>query len=382
MRRSWLIGGIVAVAGLAGGWFMTNRPQAVETVFPEENVQLRLYGLGSVEARIVARIGFEASAAVTELAVDAGDKIRKGQAIAKLHSAEQEAKVARSEASVKAAQSALEKAGAAIERYEAILGQKEAANRRQQQLARTDSTSAQKAEEAQRDVDVAKADLAVANAELSVITAQAGEAQSALDLENTLLAHYTLYAPFDATIVTRHSEVGVVVKAGDPIFTLVDSATIWVQAYVDEERAGQLGLDQKATVRLRSKPDTLFNATISRIGLESDRVNEERKVWLTCSDCPAGMVLGEQAEVRITTGVRATALMVPEIAIRQFDGFRGRVWLVEDGKLTDKELTFGARDDRGRVEMVEPLPEGASIVSAPPKDAEEGRRVTIKEKAQ
>jgi HlyD family secretion protein len=116
--------------------------------------------------------------------------------------------------------------------------------------------------------------------------------------------------------VTRHSEVGVVVKAGDPIFTLVDSATIWVQAYVDEERAGQLGLDQKATVRLRSKPDMLFNATISRIGLESDRVNEERRVWLTCGDCPSSMVLGEQAEVRMTTGVRAEALMVPEIAIR------------------------------------------------------------------
>jgi HlyD family secretion protein len=170
---------MVAVAGLAGGWFMTNRPLAVETVVPEENVQLRLYGLGSVEARIVARIGFEASAAVTELAADAGDKIRKGQAIAKLRSVEQEAKVVRSEASAKAAQSALEKARAAIERYKAILGQKEAANRRQQQLARTDSTSAQKAEEAQRNVDAAKADLAVANADLSAINAQTGEAQSA-----------------------------------------------------------------------------------------------------------------------------------------------------------------------------------------------------------
>ena len=72
------------------------------------------------------------------------------------------------------------------------------------------------------------------------------------------------------------------------------------------------------------------------------------------------------------------ALMVPEIAIRQFDGFRGRVWLVQNGKLTDKELTFGARDDRGRVELVEPLPDGVSIVSVPPKNVEEGRLVTIK----
>ena len=381
MRRSWLIGGLIVVASTGGRVVYDKPAAAVEVVILEDNVQLRLYGLGTVEARIIAKIGFEVGAAVTELVVDAGDSVKKGQVIARLHSTEQEAKVARAEASVTAAQSAQEKAGAAIERYKAILGQKEAANRRQQQLARTDSTSAQKAEEAQRDVDVAKADLAVAQADLAVITAQAGEAQAALELEKALLAHYTLYAPFEAAIVTRHAETGVVVKAGDPIFTLVDSTTIWVQAYVDEERAGQLALGQKATVRLRSKPDTQFNAVIARIGLESDRVNEERKVWLTCNDCPAGMVLGEQAEVRITTGERAKALMVPEIAIRQFDGFRGRVWLVQNGKLTDKELKFGARDDRGRVELVEPLSDGVSIVSVPPKNVEEGRLVTIKDSA-
>ena len=382
MRRSWLTGGAVLIAAMAAGWIMTNRPLSVEVVKVEDNVQLRLYGLGTVEARIVAKIGFEVGAAITELAADAGDSVKSGQVIARLHSAEQEAKVARAEASVTAAQSAQEKAGAAIVRYKAILGQKEAANRRQQLLARTDSTSVQKAEEAQRDVDVAKADLAVAHADLAVIIAQAGEAQAALDFENVLLAHYTLYAPFEAAIVTRHAEFGVVVKAGDPIFTLFDPATVWLQAYVDEERAGQLALGQKATVRLRSKPDTQFNAMIARIGLESDRVNEERKVWLTCVNCPEGMVLGEQAEVRITTGQRAKALMVPEVAIRQFNGFQGRVWLVQNGKLTDHELTFGARDDRGRVELVGPLPDGASIVSVPPKNAEEGQLVTIRDSAQ
>jgi HlyD family secretion protein len=59
-------------------------------------------------------------------------------------------------------------------------------------------------------------------------------------------------------------------------------------------------------------------------------VNEERRVWLTCADCPAEMFLGEQAEVRILTGT-ATALMVPEVAITGFDGHRGTVWTVRTG---------------------------------------------------
>ena len=116
-----------------------------------------------------------------------------------------------------------------------------------------------------------------------------------------------------------------------------------------------------------------FRGTIARIGLESDRVNEERRVLLTCADCPAEMFLGEQAEVRILTGTRASALMVPEVAISGFDGFQGQVWTVQDGRLVRAELTFGARDDRGRIEVTGGLPEGAQIVANPPQGADEGR---------
>ncbi len=174
-------------------------------------------------------------------------------------------------------------------------------------------------------------------------------------------------------VLARHAEPGTVVKAGDPIFTLIDPASVWIQAYIDEERAGQLALGQPGAIRLRSQPQKEFAGTIARIGLESDRTNEERRVWLACSDCPQPMYLGEQAEVRITTGTRATALMVPEVAITGFDGHRGTVWLVQDGKLVRAQLTFGARDDRGRVEVTGGLPDGASIIADPLGQAREGR---------
>jgi HlyD family secretion protein len=116
---------------------------------------------------------------------------------------------------------------------------------------------------------------------------------------------------------------------------------------------------------------------VAGLGFQRDRVNEERRVWLACADCPAEMFLGEQAEVRILTGTRATALMVPEVAITGFDGHRGMVWTVQDGRLVRGELTFGARDDRGQVEVTGGLPEGAVIVARPPKGAAAGRRARI-----
>jgi HlyD family secretion protein len=379
MRRFWIYGVVAVVAVAAAVLFVMERPLSVPVVRPETGVPLRIYGLGTVEARVLSRIGFEAGAVLATLSADAGDRVAKGQELATLNPAEQEARVARARAAVEANVANLAKAAAAVERARAQLGQREAANKRQQSLARRDVASAQRAEESQRDEDVARADLSVAEADVALIQAERDDAAAALQLEETLLAHHRLTAPFDAVIVARHAEPGTVVKSGDPVFTLIDPASVWIQAYIDEERAGQLALGQPGTIRLRSRPQAEFNGTVARIGLESDRVNEERRVWLTCADCPEPMYLGEQAEVRITTGRRESALMVPEVAISGFDGHRGRAWLVLDGRLTQAELTFGARDDRGRVEVTGGVPDGALAVALPPKGVAEGRLARIKE---
>lgn len=375
MRRRWMFGAAAAVLVLgAGVLFLTERPLTVSVVQPEQDVALRIYGLGSVEARILSRVGFEVGATLTGLAADVGNRVVRGQELATLDPAEQEARTARARAAVEANVAALARAEATVARARSVLAQRQAANQRQQGLAQRDVTSIQRAEEAQRDEDVARADLAVAEADVAVIRAQGADAAAALEQEKVLLARHRLSAPYDAVIVTRHAEAGTVVRAGDPIFTLIAPETVWIQAYVDEERAGQLALGQPGTIRLRSQPQAEFQGIIARIGLESDRVNEERRIWLTCTDCPQPMYLGEQAEVRITTGNRNSALMVPEVAITGFEGHRGRVWLVRDGRLEQVELTFGARDDRGRVEVTGSLPDDAAIVAQIPQGATEGRR--------
>jgi len=379
MRKGWII--LAAVALLIGGGavFYTQRPLLVTIVHPETDVPLRIYGLGTVEARVLSRVGFEVGAALLSLSADAGDRVAKGEELATLHPAEQEARVARARAALAANEATLIKAQAGVTRARAVLEERETANKRLQDLARKDVASVQRAEEAMRDAAVARAELAVAEADAAIVAAQRKDAAASLQLEETLLDHHRLTSPYDAVVVARHVEAGTVVKAGDPIFTLMDPGSVWVQAYIDEERAGQIAIGQTGTIRLRSQPQQAFTGKIARIGLESDRTNEERRVWLTCSDCPEPMYLGEQAEVRITTGSRASALMVPEVAITSFDGHHGKVWLLKDGQLTQAELTFGARDDRGRVEVTGGIPAGAAVVAQPPAQAREGRRAIARD---
>lgn len=377
MRKIWPYLLVALLIGAGGLYFLANRPLKVAVIAPQSDVPLRLYGLGSVEARVLSRPGFVVGGSIATLAADAGDTVAGGQPLATLDAAEQEARVARAEAATEAASANLTKAAAAVTRAQAVLAQHEAANRRQQDLARRNVASLQRAEETQRDEDVARADLAVVEGDLAVAHAQAADAAAVLTQERVLLARHRLLAPYDARVIARLAEAGTVVKAGDPLFALIDPETLWIQAYIDEERAGQLALGQSGTIRLRSLPAREFHGEVIRIGLESDRVNEERRVWLRCNDCPETLYLGEQAEVRILTGTRTEALMVPELAIEGFDGHRGTVWIVQEGRLARAELAFGARDDRGRVEVVSGLPEGAQIVRQAPRGAARGRAVRI-----
>ncbi|MFZ1471184.1 MAG: efflux RND transporter periplasmic adaptor subunit [Paracoccaceae bacterium] len=371
--------GLIAVAVIAGGgwFFLTERPLSVPVVALQEAAQVRVYGLGTVEARIVSKIGFEVGAGLSDLLVDSNDAVTKGQVLAKLRPAEQEARVARAEAGVAAADAAIAKAEANVQRAKAVLAQRLSANIRQQELASRSAIAATSAEEAQRDVDVAAADLTVTQSEVVVVTAQAADARAALLYEQTLLDHHVLTAPFDAVIVERHAEAGTVVKAGDVIFTLMDPKTVWIQAYIDEGRAGELALGQAAEIRLRSLPHAVFSGTVARIGIESDRVNEERRVWITCADCPDQVFLGEQAEVRITTATLERVLLVPEIAVQGFDGHQGRVWVVQNGRLAEVPLIFGHRTEDARVEVVSGLPDGAKIVASPIKALAEGRLARV-----
>ncbi|WP_246717526.1 efflux RND transporter periplasmic adaptor subunit [Oricola nitratireducens] len=369
-----LLGLAIALAVIGGGYLFANeRPLLVPVVMPEKDVAVRVYGLGTVEARIVSKIGFEVGAALTELAADSGDIVRKGRILARLDSAEQEAKVLRAKADLEAAEAGVGKSEAVIVRTKAVLAQREAANARQQELVGRSAISAQAAEEAQRDMAIAAADLAVAQSELDVAKARVADARAALVFETVQLEHHVLKAPFDAVVVERHSEAGTVVHAGDTIFTLMDPRTVWTLAYIDEERAGSLAIGQTAEIRLRSLPHEVFSGSVSRIGIESDRVNEERRVWITCDVCPPEAFLGEQAEVWITVAELPNALLVPETAIEGFNGHQGLVWAVRGGKLSQVPLLFGHRTEDARAEVESGLPDGAEIVSAPVKGLTEGR---------
>ena len=221
---------------------------------------------------------------------------------------------------------------------------------------------------------MATAELAVALSEVEVAEARRADARAQLEYDNVLLDQHVLTAPYDAIVVKRHRELGSVLNAGEPVFTLVDATTVWVLAYVDESLAGDIRVGQPVEIRLRSLPRTVIPGQVARIDIESDRVNEERRVYVVCNQCPGTFHLGEQAEVLITTTELEQALLIPETAAVKFDGADGKIWVVIDKKLQLLDVQFGSKTLDGRLVIITDLPDGALVVTGLQKGLSEGRR--------
>jgi HlyD family secretion protein len=359
-----------AIAGLllataAGGawWYTRQRALPVPVAAFEQDVPVTVFGLGAIEAQVLSRVGFEVPGTLIELAADHGDRVAAGAVLARLNPISQQARVARAEAAVLSAEAAAARADAQRERAEAQLVQKQATARRRRDLANRGVGSQEVAELAETEQELARVDLLVNAADAAVARAAQAEARANLATERAALDKHTLRAPFDALVIARSREAGTALNPGEAVFTLVAPESVWMQAFIDEGRAGDLALGQTGMVTLRSRPGRPVAAEIVRIGLEADRVTEERRVYLRCRSCAAMPVVGEQAEVVIETARLPRARLLPEQALHGFDGAGGSVWTIEDGRLARRRVTIAARLVDGRVAITDGLPDDVALVT-------------------
>jgi len=339
------------------------RPIKVEAAGARQDVAVQVFGLGTVEARVTSKVGFKISGVLVDLHADVGDLITKGAVLARLDDREQSARVARAKAMIEQAQANLEKAGAGLEKAKTNYANAKSINERRQKLVQTNSASVETAETAKAAEDAASADVNLASSDVAVARAAISDAKAQMQQENATLDFHTLAAPYDAMVTARLKELGSALGAGEPVFTLIDPKTIWVLAYIDESKAGEIKVGEPAEIVLRSHPNQRLQGRVARIEPESDRVNEERRVEVAFDQLPAYANLGEQAEVYITTVRLLKALLAPDAAIIGLGKDHGTVWTVEDGNLQQREVTLGHRLLDGRYEITSGVPEKAMVVT-------------------
>jgi HlyD family secretion protein len=366
MRKRLLLSATVltiAVAALAGAWSVFLRPVKVQIAKPEHDVAVQVFGLGTVEARVTSKVGFKVSGVLVDLRADIGDRVAKGTVLARLDDREQQARVARATAAIEQAQANLQKANAGLEKAKANYANAKNINERRQKLVASNITSVETAETAKAAQDAARADVSLGTSDVAVAKAAISDAKAQRQQEMATEDFHTLTAPYDAMVMARLKELGSALGAGEPVFTLIDPKSVWVLAFIDESKAGEIAVGQPAQIVLRSQPGRRIAGRVARIEPESDRVNEERRVEVAFDQIPKNVNLGEQAEVYITTVHLAQPILVPEAAIIGLGKNRGSVWTVENSHLRQHQVTLGHRLLDGRYEITSGVPAAAKVVT-------------------
>lgn len=283
MRRMVWIGGLIVVIALIAGaaWWLTRR----------QSVPGELIAYGNVDLRQV-QLSFNNSERIAAVLVQEGDRVRKGQLVARLDTRRLEPQVAQAEAQAAAQRQVVQRlrAGSRPEeiaqaRANVESAKADAVNARQQ-YERIKSAAEMSAGRAvrQQDVDSAKAALQVAEAKLAVnvqalelavigprkediaeaeARLRANEAQLALLRQQLVDAE--LLAPMDGVIRTRVLEPGDMASPQKPVFSLAITDPKWVRAYVAEPELGKIHEGMAATVSVDSFPNRRFEGWVGFI---------------------------------------------------------------------------------------------------------------------
>ena len=283
MRRLIWIGVLIAVVGLVAGlaWWLNRRDSG------QHNPTL----YGNVDLRQV-QLSFNNSERIAEVLVQEGNRVRRGQLLARVDTRRLEPQVAQAEAQVAAQQQVVRRlrSGSRPEeiaqaRANVESAKADAVNARQQ-YERIKSAAEMSAGRAvrQQDVDSAKAALEVAEAKLAVnqralelavigprkediaeaeAQLRANEARLALLRQQLLDAQ--LLAPVDGVVRTRVLEPGDMASPQKPVFTLAITDPKWVRAYVSESDLGKLHEGMAAAVSVDSFPERRFEGWVGFI---------------------------------------------------------------------------------------------------------------------
>jgi len=365
---------ILAAVGLViililGYRLILYRPSVPVVKVKQVEVQGRVKGPGTVQSKVPVAVSGKITGIVEQLSADQGDRVKKGQLLAELDSAELKARVASSRAARHRAQRELGRTQADVAKARANLALAQSNYRRDLEVFKPGYISEAAMDTTKAQLRLAESEQAAAQAQVAAQAAQATQAESEVKASEALLNYTRILAPMDGLITVRKAEVGSTVSPGAPIFQMVDLDTVWVAAWIDASQIAQLREGQQAAIRLRSGRQ--YQGQVARITKEADTVTRELEVNVIFDQLPEPLVVGEEAEVSIATG-KVKAPAAPLAAVIHREEHTG-VMVVEQGRLAFRPVTLGLHDGK-RVAVLEGLKE-ADLVVAQPVSLKPGARV-------
>lgn len=311
------------------------RPALAVTVIQPQQAQwpIRIAANGNIAAWQEASVGAQTNGLMlSEVRVNVGDSVRRGQVLAVFEAAPVAAEYAHSRATLAEA--------------EAALGEAAANGQRARDMQASGALSEQQINQYLTDERKAQARLAAA--------------QALAETQRLRLAQTHVLAPDDGVISARSATVGAVPPTGQELFRLIRRGRLEWRAEVAAPQLARLKPGQVATVTpVGGDP---IRGTLRMV---SPAVDTQTRNGLVYVDLPAGSSAraGMFARGDIEIGPGSPALTLPQAAVLLREGFHYVLKVGPDSRVVQAKVKVGQRAG-DRIEVLSGVDSGSKVVAS------------------
>lgn len=332
-------------------------------VVKKGNVEEVVTATGSIRSNNRVEVGAQVDGKIMELNVVLGQKVKKGELLARIDSTTQE--------------NDLEKAKSILLSYEANLESKEIETdiklsqfKRAGELYKLKSISQEEYEEAKQSYYLAKS-------ELEGIKENIKQAQIDVKTAETELSYTTITSPIDGVVISIPVSVGQTVNSKQSTPTIIqvaDLTKMLIKPEISEGDITKLKVGQEVEFSILSAPERIFKGKIDSIDpANTTLTDDEYTESISNTEAIyyyANVVVDNDDEI-LRIGMTTTSnikiaeaknvILVPTTAIRKKNGKNYVNILTSEKKVIEREVELGINDDLN-TEIKSGLSEGDEIV--------------------
>jgi HlyD family secretion protein len=265
-----LVGAAIVAANL---WFGRESalPVTVEAI-KMRDLEAIVSASGRIQPKRLVNISAETAGRVVELAVNEGDRVKRGQFLLQIDPKSLRTRVDSGTASLAAAEASLDQMRQSVQTSRVQLEQATRNYNRQQELWSQQLTTREALERAENDVRSAESALQEREKQIATQAARIAQERAGLESARYDLSKVRMESPIDGIVTRRNIQqgetavIGTMNNAGTVLLTLADMSVIQAEVEVDETNIPSVELGQSAQVIIDALPDKTFHGKVTEIG--------------------------------------------------------------------------------------------------------------------
>ncbi len=202
-------------------------------------------------------------------------------------------------------------------------------------------------------------------------------AEAQVQLARNALRDAVAVAPISGIVAKRHVQPGEKVAFDTPIVTVMDLRDLELQAMVPAVDVAELAIGMPVELTVDGF-DRRFAGRIERINPATEAGTRAIIVYVGLRNPDSALKSGMFAAGRIALASAAPVPTLPATAVRT-EGGQAYVWAIDEGKLVRRDVVLGRRDDEaGVVEIKTALPGSLPVLASRFDNLKEGAPAVVR----